>query len=546
MPFRRSLAMAATFAVATYGLVLPTANAQTPQRPVAVVSIAPLDQLLQDTSYLLKVSNVPEVGGLVTIMANQYTQGLDRTRPIGVAITMQDQMPSALVFLPLSSREQFFGALAGLGIEPDDLGNGLFEIDANGQTLFAKDSQGWMFIAQTEDALGQLPADPAQLLGSLPKQYDIAVNLDVQALPPELKEMAIKQMRIGLERGMAEQRDMSAEDKARAKELSEANIQQLERMIQETEKAIVGLQIDSEQQNVSLDFAGQFISDSKLAKQVAALQDLTSGFTKLAFPNAAALFRVTSIIPEEDKAAQIMNLRNSILQLEQQIPEEDRAVAKDILQGLAKVIEQTIQEGTFDGAASVSLADDTFRALAGGLVADGRALEAELKKIAAAVKGEKDAPQFKFGYGTYQGMSLHSVQFPIKSNDPGIKKAFGDTLLVNIATADKSYLISVDPSGDAALKLGIDRLAASEATKVSPLDAFVEIGQVLQFAQALSPNPLVDNALKTIRQYAGKDKIRVAARLIERGGIYRLTVEEGVLRAGGAAAKSANNGGGGF
>lgn len=547
MPFRRSLAMAATFAVATYGLALPTANAQAPQRPVAVVSIAPLDQLLQDTSYLLKVSNVPEVGGLVTIMANQYTQGLDRSRPIGVAITMQGQMPSALVFLPLSSREQFFAALSGLGIEPDDLGNGLFEIDANGQTLFAKDSQGWMFIAQTEEALGELPADPAQLLGSLPKQYDIAVNLDVQALPADLKDMAIKQMRIGLERGMAEQRDLSAEDKARAKELSEANIQQLERMIQETEKAIVGLQIDSKQQNVSLDFAGQFISGSKLANQVAALQDLTSSFTKLAFPNAAALFRVTSIIPEEDKAAQIMNLRNSILQLEQQIPEQDRAVAKDILQGLTKVIEQTIQEGTFDGAASVSLEDDTFHALAGGLVADGRALEAELKKIEAAVKDEKDAPQFRFGYDTYQGMSLHSVQFPIKSNDPSVQKAFGDTLLVNVATADKSYLISIDPSGDAALKQAIDRLATAEATKVSPLDAFVEIGQVLQFAQALSPNPIVDNALKTIQQYAGKDKIRVAARLIERGGIYRLTVEEGVLRAGGAAAKSANsNGGGGF
>lgn len=546
MRFRRSLVMAATFAVATYGLVLPTANAQAPQRPVAVVSIAPLDQLLQDTSYLLKVSNVPEIGGLVTIMANQYTQGLDRTRPIGVSITMQGQMPSALVFLPLSDREQFFAALAGMGIEPDDLGDGLFEIDTNGQTLFAKDSQGWLFIAQTEEALAQLPADPAQLLGSLPKQYDLAINLEVQALPAELKEMAIEQMRIGLQRGMAEQRDLSAEDKAKAKELSEANIEQLERLIQETEKAIVGLQIDSTQQQVSLDFAGQFILDSKLANQVAALQNLTSAFTELAFPNAAAQFRVTSIIPEEDKAAQIMNLRNSMSQLEQQIPEQDRAVAKDILQGLSTVIEQTIQEGTFDGAASVSLADDTFRALAGGLVADGRGLEAELKKIASAVQGKPDAPLFKFGYGEYQGMTLHSVQFPIKSNEPSVQKVFGDSLLINIATADKSYLISVDPSGDAALKQAIDRLASAQAAKVSPLDGFVEIGQVLQFAQVIGPNPVVENALKTILQYAGKDKIRVAARLIERGGIYRLTVEEGVLRAAGTAAKSANNRGGGF
>ncbi len=546
MHFRRPLALAATCAVAVCGLVLPTANAQAPQRPVAVVSIAPLDQLLQDTSYLLKVSNVPEIGGLVNMMANQYTQGLDRTRPIGVSIAMQGQMPSALVFLPLSSREKFFGALAGMGIEPDDLGGGLFEIDTNGQTLFAKESQGWLFIAQTEEALAQVPADPAQLLGALPKQYDIAVNLDVQALPAELKEMAIEQMRIGLERGMAEQRDLSEEDTAKAKELSEANIQQLERMIQETEKAIVGLQIDSTQQNVALDFAGQFIAGSKLANQVAALQNLTSDFTKLAFPNAAAQFRVTSIIAEEDKAAQIMNLRNSMSQLEQQIPEADRAVAKDILQGLTKVIEQTIQQGTFDGAASVSLADDTFRALAGGLVADGRALEAELKKIAAAVKDKQDAPQFKFSYGQHQGMNLHSVQFPINSNDPGVQKAFGDSLLVNVATSDKSYLISIDPSGDAALKQAIDRLASASATKVSPMDAFVEIGQVLQFAQAISPNPMLENALKTIQQYAGKDKILAAVHLIERGGIYRLTVEEGVLRAGGAAAKSANNRGGGF
>lgn len=546
MRFRRSLALAAVFAIATHGLALPVANAQAPQRPVAVVSIAPLDQLLQDTSYLLKVSNVPEIGGLVTIMANQYTQGLDRTRPIGVSISMQDQMPSAIVFLPLSNREQFFGALNSMGVEPDELGSGLFEIDANGQNLFLKDSQGWLFVAQTEQALAQLPADPAQLLGSLPKQYDVAVNLDVQALPPELKEMAIKQMRIGLERGMAEQRDLSAEDKARAQELSEANIQQLERMIQETEKAIVGLQIDATQQHVTLDFAGQFIAGSKLANQVAALKNLSSGFTTLAFPDAAAQFRVTSVIPEEDRAAQIMNLRNSMSQLEQQIPEEDRAVAKDILQGLTKVMEQTIQEGTFDGAASVSLADDTFRALAGGLVADGRALETELKKIAAAIKDKPDAPQFKFGYGEYQGMSLHSVQFAIKSNDPSVQKAFGDTLLVNVATADKAYVISVDPSGDAALKQAIDRLATSQAAPVSPLDGFVQIGKVLQFAQALSPNPMVENALKTIQQYAGKDKIAVAARLIERGGIYRLTVEEGVLRAGGAAAKSANNGGGGF
>jgi hypothetical protein len=122
MRFRRLLAMAATVAVVTCGLALTAARAQQPQRPVAIVSISPLDRFLQDTSYLLKACNVPEVGGLVGIMANQYTQGIDRTKPLGVSVTLDGQIPNATVFLPLKSREDFFGALAGMGIEPDDLG----------------------------------------------------------------------------------------------------------------------------------------------------------------------------------------------------------------------------------------------------------------------------------------------------------------------------------------------------------------------------------------------------------------------------------------
>lgn len=547
MRFRRLLAMAATVAVVTSGLALTAARAQQPQRPVAIVSISPLDRFLQDTSYLLKACNVPEVGGLVSIMANQYTQGIDRTKPLGMSVTLDGQIPNAMVFLPLKSRDDFFGALAGMGIEPDDLGDGLFEIDANGQKLFAKDSDGWLFIAQTEEALTTVPADPAKLLGNLPQQYNLAVKLDIQALPADMKQMAIEQMRIGLERGMAEQlRGMSEEEQAKAKELSEANIKQLEQMINDTDRVIVGWNTESSQQRVNIDVGAQFVAGSKLANQMAELNNLSSNFTKLVAPSAAAQFRFTSKISEEDKASQIMNLHNSIAQLEKQIPEADEAVAKDILRGLTKVIEQTIQEGIFDGAGGISFDDDTFRAVVGGAVADGHALEAELKNIAAAVKDKKDAPQFKFGYGEHKGMNLHSVQFPIKSNDRSVQKVFGDSLMVHVATGEQAYVIAIDPTGDAALKQAIDRIDSSQGEKVTPLDGSIEVAQILQFAQFIAPNPMIENALKTVQQYSGKDKVQVAGRVIERGALYRLTVEEGVLRAGGAAAKGANGGGGGF
>ncbi len=544
MRFRRFVVCAATLAVVAGGLAIPALRAQQPQRPVGIVSIAPLDRLLQDTTYLLRAVNVPEVGGLVSLMANQYTQGLDRSKPIGVSVIFEGEMPTATIFLPMSDRDQFFGALAGMGIEPDDLGDGLFEIDASGQTIFAKQTGGWMYVAQTEQALSNVPADPAQLLGALPQQYNLAVSIDVQAVPPQMKQMAIEGMRTGLERGMAEQRGLSPEDLEKAKQVSEANIQQLEQFVTDTEKVIVGWNVVPSQQHVTIDVAAQFLAGSKLAGSMAVMKDLKSDYTQLGFPGAAIKVNFTSKIAEEEKATQILNLRNSFAQMENLAPAADKALAKEISDGLFKILEQTIQEGVFDGAGSVSVADDTFRALIGGRISDGKALEAELKRIAQGVSGKPKAPQFQFGVGQYKGMNLHKVTVPVDASDRNAQKMFGDSVQINLATGDKSYVIAIDPTGDAALKAAIDRIESSQGEKVAPLDATVQATQLLKFAQSIAPNPLLDNALQTIQEYAGKDKVQVTARMIDRGAMYRITVEEGVLRAAGGAAKGGGQNGG--
>ncbi len=544
MRFRRFVGWTAALAVAVSGMASPDVLAQQPQRPVGIVSIAPLDRLLQDTSYLLKAVNVPEVGGLVSLMANQYTQGLNRSQPIGVSISIEGQMPTATIFLPMSDRDQFFGALAGMGIEPDDLGDGLFEIDASGQSIFAKHTGGWMYVAQTEQALANVPADPAKILGVLPQQYNVAISVDVQAVPPEIRQVAIDGMRTGLERGMAEQRGLSPEDLENAKRVSEANIKQLEQFVTDTDKVIVGWNVEPSQQRVYIDVAAQFQAGSQLANSMAVMKDLKSDYTKLGFPDAAIQVNFTSKVAEEEKATQILNLRNSFTQLQNLAPAADKALTKEISEGVFQIIEQTIQEGVFDGAGSVSVTDDTFRAIIGGRIADGKALETQLQSIAKGVSGKPKAPQFQFGLGKYKGMNLHKVSIPVDSSDRNAKKIFGDAIQLNLATGDKSFVIAIDSTGDAALKAAIDRVESSQGASVAPLDATVQATQLLKFAQSIAPNPLLDTALQTLQQYAGKDKVQVAARMIDRGAIYRITVEEGVLRAAGGAAKSGNQNGG--
>ena len=544
MRFRRFVVRTATLVAVVVGLAIPAVRAQQAQRPVGIVSIAPLDRFLQDTSYLLKAVNVPEIGGLVSLMANQYTQGLNRGQPIGVSLSLEGQTPTATIFLPMTDRDQFFGALAGMGIEPDDLGDGMFEINASGQSIFAKHTGDWMYVAQSEQALSNVPADPTKVLGVLPQQYNVALSVDVQAVPPEYRQMAIDGMRTGLERGMAEQRGLSAEEMEKAKQVSEAQIKQLEQFVTDTDKIIVGWNVEPSQQRVYFDVAAQFQAGSQLANSMAVMKDLKSDYTQLGFPDAAIRVNFTSKVSEEEKATQILNLRNSFAQLQNLAPAADKAMAKELSEGVFKIIEQTIQEGIFDGAGSVSVADDTFRALIGGRIADGKALEMQLQNIAKGVSGKPKAPQFQFGIGQYKGMNLHKVSIPVEASDRNAQKIFGDAMQLNLATGDKSFVIAIDSTGDAALKAAIDRVESSQGENVTPLDATVQATQLLKFAQSIAPNPLLDTALQTLQEYAGKDKVQVAARMIERGAVYRITVEEGVLRAAGGAAKAGNQNGG--
>ena len=374
--------------------------------PVAVLSITNLDRLLSDVSYMLRACNVPEVGGLVSVMANQYTQGLDRTRPLGLSVSMDGETPVPVGFLPVSDRAAFFDSLAAIGVEPDDLGDGLFEISAGGNAIFVKDANGWLYISQTEEALDKVPADPAAGLGDLPKRYDLAVKVNLQALPTAIVDMMTEQIRGGFERGMAEQRDRTEAEVKQARELGEASLAQLEQSIRDTEQLIFGWAIDVEGQKTFMEGAAQFVTGSKLAAQADAAKNMKTAFSKFALPQPAVTFRSTSVVADADKAVIKNSLSTSLQQIEDRISNEiNNSQASDavvnLVRKLGKLFEQTIDEGTVDGSLSASVSGDALKVLVGGRVADGKALAQAVQDAVKELSGFSEVPKFEFGYETY-------------------------------------------------------------------------------------------------------------------------------------------------
>jgi hypothetical protein len=282
------------------------------------------------------------------------------------------------------------------------------------------------------------------------------------------------------------------------------------------------------------------------------MKSLTSDYTAFKLPNSSAYFRASSEITEQnDKDVMKQNLSNSMKQIEKQIEEgnvseDSKQMVMELVGKLQELLEKTIDEGTFDGAGSVSVADNSLRALVGGRIADGRMLEQELKDLVAGLPSGPSTPKAEFDYETYKGVTLHRLTVPVKIADPGARKVFGDELTVSIGTADKAFMFALDPAGDASLKAAIDGMSSATAKAANPFEAIVEMTQILKFAQAVSPNSMLDIAATAIEQAAGKDKLQVLGSVIPRGQIYRLTIEEGVLRAAGATASAGAQGAPGF
>lgn len=546
--FRSLVALATTL---TLGLTT-TQVVLSQEKPVAVVAIAPLERVTQDFTYLMRTCGVPQVGAIGSMLIKQWGDGLDTKRPAGLTVQLVDGQPVPLAFLPLEDRKKLFDALAGAGQFPDDLGSGMYAFDAAGRTIYAKEAGKWLFISQQEDDLKKLPADPAALLGDAPNKYDLAVRVNLQALPAEMRGAAVEQMKQGFERAMAEQRNQSDEEKAASEEMGKASIKQMERLLNETEQVMIALATGSSIQKLQIDVATQFVSGSELAGQVEKLNGLTSDFTGLLIDGAAFTVRSTSLISDGDKAMAKSNMRNVYSQVEKQVddsgslPTANKEAIKKFAKGMIAILEKTIDSGKFDGGGAVSLTDSKVRAVIGGSVADGAQIEKEVKALIGSLGSGPDVPKFEFNYAKHQNVNLHKVTVPIKSDDREVQKIFGSELKMVIGTGEKSFFISLDPDGDTLIKSALDRLNSKKAVKVIPGEMILQAGQVLAFAQSISPNPVVESVASMLQQADGKDKIKVTTTPIPRGLIYQISVDEGVLKGIGAAIQAGQGGGGGF
>lgn len=539
------LALASMMLVAMPLAMLQAQEAE--MKPVAVISISPVKKILADTQYLADAANQSDFGRMAAIMSAPFTQGIDKTRPIGVVVMTDGQEFAPTAFIPVSDMDSLLLIIKEQFGPPQDMGNDVKMLPTP-MPVFVKKSGDWAFVAMDMDKLSNVPADPAALLKTLPTEYDFAIQAYPGNVPEIYQNVIVSQMKAGVELSLEQEPDETDEEFAARKEQINAQLSEISRIFTEVSDLTIGWNVDASQQGTYLDVKYTVVEGSQFAEQLAMNADLTtefSGFTKM---GAAFNAQATSKTPEEQAeklATQINDIRDQAirqLETEGKLQGDELESAKKVVDLMIDTVVQTVRTGSMDTGMMVDLDGGQAVALIGMHVADGSRVEDGFKELVKLLESEPDFPAVKWDAETYQAIRMHVMEIPTDDAPPQAKEILGDKPAFILGVGEKSVYFAFGSDSMTRLKKAIDDSIAGTDTKVNLGKVSIALLPILKLAQKYDDkNPAAINAAVEALT-AGNDQILVTSEVNGLETQARFLIQEGVIKAigAGAAAQNAN------
>lgn len=503
--------------------------AQGAAKPALVISLASPDQLLSDLTFLGKSAEAEQFVALAQLLGQQYLQLMDTKQPAGVLIDVEGGMPAGLAFLPVNNYPRMKEMITAQFARPQEQGGGIDKMDF-GQPVFMKAEGNFVFVSTAINKLQNLPADPVTLLDGLEKQYAVAVQLNVQSIPVELRRMAISEMRQGFEREMAGKADDPQGEVA--EKVGRNMLDQLTAAVNEAATVTAGWGIDTQQGQTYLDVSVTAMPNTKMAQKMNLAKGVTTTFAGLDFPNAAGRFNTAAILGPDQIQHNMDLLESFELTLMKELKGQEEATqrrAKEIFQDLLDVLKATIKTGRTDGGAVLVLNDTEPRLqmAAGVFVADGKKLESTFRKALDLARDEGELPEVQLNAAAHKGVSFHTMN--VTGLDRDAQKVFGDSMSIAVGFGAEVVYVGLGGQPIDMLKQAIDK--SSQPVPASPAALTLSLTPIIRFARSVDDAPAAEAILEALSKTGGRDHITIVSQVIPNGIQYRLTVEDGVIRA---------------
>ena len=520
-----------------------TAHGAAP-KPVAVISFAGYDALKSDLNFIGELTGNSAMGdsldGIVALFTRaQGLVGLKKGQAIGAAVSLGDDgQPNVAAFVPVADAAKLLDALQAFVPEVEDAGDDFKKLKLQkGPALYLVEKNGWAFIGQSKDQMGDLPEDPAALLGDLPKKYDLALKVNLANVPEPLVQFALGQIRRGIDE--SKRPGESDDDFEARKEISGKALDQMVQAIEQIDDVTLGLAVDSKTRSVYFDVNYLMKDGSELAEQINgfASSNVRSKFGGFADSDSLVDIHILEQVAKKDleKVAEVFEMarKQSVEKIDEGPIEDDetKTMLKDAVGDLIDSAEATLKTGVLNGG-FVMQGEGPYSFVLGMNAADGKKVEKAVTKLIAAAKKSPNAPPFEFETSTEEGLSFHTVDIPVPDEDAA--KLLGDEVTLAFAFGKDSVFVALgdDPTEDV---LAI--VEESKQTKPLPPGLIqIRLAPLAAMAADLADDdsrPLLEQAAATLDE-SEKDMIQLVSKYVENGESVRLEVQEGIIKAAAA------------
>jgi hypothetical protein len=533
-------------------------------KTVAVVAVAPYEKLISDITALGELIGRPEAGQMVEGGFAFFTQGkgpdaLDKKQPWGVIVQTDGAAFLPVGCLPVTKADAVLDVATALGVQLQQAEDGVNELVLpNQKTVFLKQQAGWAFVSLSRDALSRLPENPQATLAPLVSEYDVAARVSMKDVPEMYRQFAVQMMQAGVQQQMQQRDDESDEQYELRQKMTEAQMAQTARTLNETDSLTFGWAIDAAQKQTYVDFSQTFLPGSKMAQQIAAYDQPRTNFAGFYQPDSAATVSFTTKadpeLLQQDIAQFETMMRAMRAQLNKAIDDNedlaDEAEARETLKAAAgdfiDAFEDTIEAGHIDGGAALHLGPDSLTLVAGALVKDPAKIESALKKVEQAAQQKKDSEYtgIKWNAANHGGVAFHTLTVPVPEDEEAPRKLLGSELNIAVGIGAHSVYLAIGKDNLNAVQRAIDASAAEPDKAVPPFALSVSLGPIMAMAaeqaEESDQKAIVQHVAEMLQNEAqDHDHIRAVGKIIPNGLRYRFAAEEGVLRAIGTATTEA-------
>jgi hypothetical protein len=527
-------------------------------KTVAVVAAAPYGQFISDLTAIGALAGKPEIGQMIEGGFTFFTQGkgpnaIDKTKPWGLIVQTDGAGFLPVVCIPVVKPDDLIEVATNFGAEKKAAGGGVQELAfANGKSIYVKVENGWAFVAQSSGTLEQLPEDPQSILAKQAAGYLLTVHVSVKDVPEMYRQFAIQAMQAGMQQQLVKKDDESDEQFESRQQMAQAQIEQVERMINEFDSLTIGWAADATAQRTYLDFSYVFRPDSKMAQQIAAYGKPQTNFAGFYQPDAAGTVTfATQSDPKliaEDLAKMEQMYNSAREQINRKIDTSDkvtddeaRAALKSAVSDFFDALVATIKTGQMDGGGALQLSADSLTVVAAAHVADTAKVESALKQVETAAKKSPDFPGIKWNAAKHGGVTFHTMKVPVPEDKKSPRQLLGSELDVAIGIGPQAVYLAAGKDNIQAVSQAIDASAKEAGKAVPPFELAIALRPIAEAMAASAEGEREAAIAKSIadmlaNEAQGRDHIRAVGQFIPNGLKYHIEAEEGVLRAMGAAA----------